>query len=218
MNVRLKNKVCLSARPSNQKWGKKMHWRMFGMTHLRRPNKMLFLSIFLLFFPQSYLLFGLRLSWVAISPRGKYFTTSLPSTSLQLHTGPRSQEHCGPGEAYFISFVNILQETIYKATTWSPLLNVWRSSVIDKCGGWRGKKTNQNITQAFAALGPWSPAVGRRDKLREHRRDILTCRSSGEEKTGWSSAGQCGRDILFCFFLFKTSKALALRTTPNTPQ
>lgn len=113
---------------------------MFGMTHLRRPNKVIFINFSAFFFPQSYLLFGLRLSWVAISPRWKYFTTSLPSTSLQLHTGPRSQEHCGPGEAYFISFVNILQETIYKATTWSPLLNVWRSSVIDKCGGWRGKK------------------------------------------------------------------------------
>lgn len=60
--------------------------------------------------------------------------------------GPsKTQEQHGPGEAYFISFVSILQETIYKAMMWSPLLNVWCSSVIDSTDSMVEKK------QAFAA-------------------------------------------------------------------
>lgn len=50
----------------------------------------------------------------------------------------KTQEHY-PGEAYFITFVNILQETIYKAMMWSTLLNVWCSSVQYSMGAGGGQ-------------------------------------------------------------------------------
>lgn len=66
----------------------------------------------------------------------------------KLKKGPsKSQEQHGPGEAYFISFVNILQETIYKARTSSPLLNVWCSSIIDSMVWWKKTKKNNRPLQ-----------------------------------------------------------------------
>lgn len=81
--------------------------------------------------------------------------------TLKLKGPSKTQEQHGPGEAYFISFINILQETIYKATMWSPLLNVWCSSVIDSIDSTVGKK------QAFAAEDPALQQWGTNDQERD---------------------------------------------------
>lgn len=49
------------------------------------------------------------------------FTSELNERrKIKLAAPSKTQEQHGPGKAYFISFVNILQETIYKAMMWSP--------------------------------------------------------------------------------------------------